>query len=98
MDVDIEYSVPFTCVVRVPFRDAVHRLLREQGIGVGVHYPPNHLQTAFAPWHRSLPVTERIGRKVLSLPFHPGMTDEDVHHVVTHLDAALATARAGRTS
>jgi dTDP-4-amino-4,6-dideoxygalactose transaminase len=72
VDVGVESAVPFHCVVRVPSRDTVHRLLREHGIGVGVHYPPNHLQPAFAPWHRSLPVTEQVGREILSLPFHPG--------------------------
>jgi dTDP-4-amino-4,6-dideoxygalactose transaminase len=56
---------------------------------VGVHYPPNHLQPAFAQWHRSLPVTESTGQQVLSMPFHPAMDDEDVHHVVSVLGQAL---------
>ncbi|MEU8894153.1 DegT/DnrJ/EryC1/StrS family aminotransferase [Streptomyces sp. NPDC048442] len=81
----------FTCVVRVPSRDTAHRILRDQGIGVGVHYPPNHLQPAFAPWHRSLPVTERIGREILSLPFHPALTNADVRHVAGRFDEALAS-------
>jgi dTDP-4-amino-4,6-dideoxygalactose transaminase len=89
VDVDIEHTTPFNCVVRVPHRDQVFELLRDRDIGVGVHYPPNHLQPAFAPWRRSLPVTETTARQILSLPFHPAMTEHDVHHVVSTLRSAL---------
>ena len=70
VDVDVDSSVPFNCVVRVPaaVRGQVHARLQARGIGVGVHYPPNHLQPVFAAWRRSLPVTERVGRQILSLP------------------------------
>ncbi|GIL32022.1 DegT/DnrJ/EryC1/StrS family aminotransferase [Actinocatenispora comari] len=91
IDVDVENSVPFNCVVRVHrgARDRLHTRMRDNGIGVGVHYPPNHLQPAFRRWHRPLPVTERVGREILSLPFHPAMTALDVEHVVCQLRGAL---------
>jgi dTDP-4-amino-4,6-dideoxygalactose transaminase len=89
VDVDVDRSVPFNCVVRIPRRDTIHRILRDQGIGVGVHYPPNHLQPAFVRWFRSLPVTEATGREILSLPFHPGMDADDVPVVVDVLRHAL---------
>jgi dTDP-4-amino-4,6-dideoxygalactose transaminase len=89
VDVDVDHTVPFNCVVRVPSRDTVHRILHGQGIGVGVHYPPNHLQPAFAKWYRPLPVTEKAGREILSLPFHPAMEPDDVHAVVAALRHAL---------
>ena len=68
--------------------------MHAKGIAVGVHYPPNHLQPAFAPWHRDLPATEQAAREILSLPFHPAMTSADVVHVVTVLGQALSTSRA----
>ncbi|MFG2425211.1 DegT/DnrJ/EryC1/StrS family aminotransferase [Streptomyces sp. NPDC048448] len=86
-------AVPFNCVVRVPERDRVHRMLREHGIGVGVHYPPNHLQPAFAAWRGPLPVTEAAAREILSLPFHPAMTTDDARYVVAALRQALAAIR-----
>lgn len=93
VDVDVDHTVPFNCVVRVlRARDGVFRHLRSRGVEVGVHYPPNHLQPAFAPWHRSLPMTESLGQQILSLPFHPGMDDEDVHYVVSVLGQALRSA------
>lgn len=89
VDVDIERTVPFNCVVRVADRDRVFVTLRDLGIGVGVHYPPNHLQPAFRPWHRPLPATETSAAQLLSLPFHLGLSDDDVHHVTTTLDKIL---------
>ncbi|MFD8423213.1 DegT/DnrJ/EryC1/StrS family aminotransferase [Streptomyces sp. NPDC059466] len=79
--------------MRVPERDRVHGVLREYGIGVGVHYPPNHLQLAFAAWRRPLPETEAAAREILSLPFHPAMTTDDSRYVVAALRQALAAIR-----
>ncbi|MFE9813060.1 DegT/DnrJ/EryC1/StrS family aminotransferase [Streptomyces sp. NPDC005548] len=89
VDVDVEHTVPFNCVVHIPDRDRVFRELRRRGIGAGVHYPPNHTQPAFQAWNRPLPVTEESGRHLMSLPFHPAMSDDDVRHVVSVLAHAL---------
>ncbi|MFJ5788119.1 DegT/DnrJ/EryC1/StrS family aminotransferase [Streptomyces hydrogenans] len=84
-------AVPFNCVVRVPDRDRVHQVMRDRGIGVGVHYPPNHLQPAFARWTRPLPVTEQVASEILSLPFHPAMTTDDARWTAAALLEALAS-------
>lgn len=89
IDLDVERTVPFHCVVRVERRDQVHRLLQDRGIGVGVHYPPNHQQPAFAQWHCPLPATEQTAEEILSLPFHPAMSISDVGYVVDALAQAL---------
>jgi perosamine synthetase len=72
-------------------RDAFLDGMARHNIGVGVHYPPNHLQPAFAEWTTSLPVTETIGRRLLSLPFHPSLSTADVDQVVTALTDALTS-------
>jgi perosamine synthetase len=90
VDVDIDRTVPFNCVVRITAgRDAVFTRLRAQGVGVGVHYPPNHEQAAFAAWYRPLPRTELAGRQVLSLPFHPALSPQDAGRVAGLLREAL---------
>ncbi|MGW1327974.1 DegT/DnrJ/EryC1/StrS family aminotransferase [Streptomyces antibioticus] len=89
VDVDVEHAVPHLCQVRVPHRDRVFASLRSRDIGVGVHYPPNHLQPAFAAWHRPLPATEQVGEEILSLPFHQHLTEADIDLVVTSLEQAL---------
>ncbi|MFJ5120965.1 DegT/DnrJ/EryC1/StrS family aminotransferase [Kitasatospora sp. NPDC088548] len=92
VDVDVDNSVPHLCVVRVPYRDAVFEEMRARGIGVGVHYPPNHQQRAFSSWHRKLPVTERIAGEIMSLPFHPHMSEDEAVSVVEALKESLAVA------
>ncbi|MFE0801016.1 DegT/DnrJ/EryC1/StrS family aminotransferase [Streptomyces sp. NPDC058812] len=92
VDVDIDHTVPHLFAVRVlAGRDQVFRALHERGIGVGAHYPSNHLQPAFARWRRSLPVTEQVGRQIMTLPFHQHMTDADVDHVVNELRNVVRT-------
>jgi dTDP-4-amino-4,6-dideoxygalactose transaminase len=65
--------------------DLMHYLF-EQGIQTAVHYPlPVHLQPAYAdrlPGSRSLPVTEDVCPKIISLPLFPELTDEEVEQVV----------------
>jgi len=80
-------------VVRIDFaalqmdRAAFMRLLRNAGIGTQVHYMPLHLQ----PYYRNrygaqrLPGAEAYYQSALSLPFYPGLTDQDVERVVTAL-------------
>lgn len=74
--------------------------MQTEGVAVGVHYPPNHLQPAFSPWHRDLPATEQVAQEILTLPFHPAMTSADVDHVVNVLGKVLHTTcgRYGRPS
>ncbi|NEB75980.1 DegT/DnrJ/EryC1/StrS family aminotransferase [Streptomyces sp. SID14478] len=89
VDVQVGASVPSLFAVQVPYREHVFTALRDNGIGVGTHYPPNHLQPAFARWRRPLPVTERIGKRILTLPFHPKMTGHDVETVAEAVRGAL---------
>jgi dTDP-4-amino-4,6-dideoxygalactose transaminase len=70
-------------------RRAVRAALRAAGVQTSIHYPPLHLTTAFAqPGGRALPATEEYGRRTLTLPIYPHMTDADLSHVV----GALASA------
>jgi dTDP-4-amino-4,6-dideoxygalactose transaminase len=65
--------------------------LSERGIQTAVHYPvPVHLQPAYArrlAGSQSLPVTEEVCPKILSLPLFPELTDEEVDRVVTAVAA-----------
>jgi dTDP-4-amino-4,6-dideoxygalactose transaminase len=65
-----------------PSRDALRAHLHAHGIGAEIHYPtPAHLQPAFselgfAPG--SLPVTEDLAGRILSLPLYPELSREEV--------------------
>jgi len=76
-------------VVQVDDRDAVRAELASRGIETGVHYPiPCHLQEAcrglgYGPG--SLPETERVADRILSLPVYPELTGEQREHVIAAL-------------
>ena len=73
-------------VVRTPQRDALRAHLEKQEILCGVLYPvPVHRQPAYADAALSLPETEKVCAEVLSLPLHPGLSDEDVARVIAAL-------------
>jgi dTDP-4-amino-4,6-dideoxygalactose transaminase len=78
-------------VVRITFadRDDVQRALAEENIGTSIHFLPVHLLSAYrdrlAPHQPPLPVTERAGAQVLSLPLSPAHTDDDVRDAVAAL-------------
>jgi dTDP-4-amino-4,6-dideoxygalactose transaminase len=67
-------------------RDALKAHLAERGVATGIHYPiPSHLQPAARAWSKgpgSLPVTERLVQRILSLPIYPEMTPEQIEYVI----------------
>jgi dTDP-4-amino-4,6-dideoxygalactose transaminase len=73
-------------------RSRVIAAMKDQGIGVGVHYPPLHL---FSLYRRlgfkegDFPNAERIGAAILTLPLFPSMQDSDVDRVCAALGNSL---------
>lgn len=62
--------------------------MHEAGIGTGVHYPPIHLFGVYRRlgWKEGdLPIAERAGRNLLTLPLFPAMTRADVTRVTETL-------------
>ena len=78
-------------VVRITFadRDDVQRALTDENIGTSIHFLPVHRLSAYrdrlAPNQPALPVTERAGAEVLSLPLSPAHSDDDVRDAVAAL-------------
>ena len=69
-------------VVRTERRDDLRAFLEKRGVLCGILYPvPVHRQPAYHDAALSLPHTEVACAQVLSLPLHPGLTDEDVAKV-----------------
>ena len=80
--------------VEVDRRETVEARLKAAGIPTAVHYPlPLHLQPVFANLglgEGSFPVSEAAARRVISLPMHPYLTDEQQQRVVSALKAAVS--------
>ena len=70
-------------------RDHLQHFLATKGIQTIIHYPiPPHHQACYREWNdRSFPVTEKIHREELSIPCNQTLTDEEVQHIVTTLNA-----------
>ncbi len=69
-------------------RDEYQRALREENISTSIHFLPVHRLT----WYRErladqprLPVAERAGDEILSLPLSPAHSDEDIADVTAAL-------------
>lgn len=86
-------KVPAGCVsgrhlftIWTPRRDEFLAALQDRGIGVAVNYRAIHLLSfyrqrfGFKPG--DFPVAESIGERTLSLPFYPGLSDDEVERVI----------------
>jgi perosamine synthetase len=74
-------------------RAEVFRELREQGLGVNVHYIPVHYHPYYQRlgWRRgAFPVAEGAYERLVTLPLFPAMTDADVERVIETVTDVLA--------
>lgn len=75
--------------------------MRVEGIQTSIHYPPVHRFSYYrlssnGQANRNLPdlsLTETVGRREVTLPLYPAMTEADVHEVVRVAAVALEAAR-----
>lgn len=77
-------------------RAAFMTALREQGIGSQVHYIPVYRHPYYVNRYgakpEDFPQAEHYYRECLSLPFQPGLRDEDVERVIGAVSRAMAAA------
>ena len=86
-----EEITPFLYYVRVPGdqRDRFRDHLASLGIDTGVHWQPGHWFSAFKEARRGdLSVTDRVGREIVTLPFHSSMSDRTLERVVNAVSSA----------
>jgi UDP-2-acetamido-2-deoxy-ribo-hexuluronate aminotransferase len=87
-----------TCVyaqytAQVENRSTVQKSLMDRGIPTAVHYPvPLHLQPVFSGLgykEGSFPVAESAAKKVMSLPMHPYLSEEELEAIVSAVKDAV---------
>ena len=75
----------FTILVNPEKRDAILWALQERGVGVAVNYRPIHLlqyyKNSFGYKEGMFPIAENIGRRTISLPLYPKLTDSEAAYV-----------------
>jgi dTDP-4-amino-4,6-dideoxygalactose transaminase len=73
-------------------RRAFIERMRDGGIQTSIHYPPIHQFSYYRERHQptgELPLTEKAGRREVTLPLYPGMADSDVQIVCDTVREAL---------
>ncbi len=89
-------------VIQSDHRDELQEYLLEKGVGTLIHYPnPAHLQKAYGflgykPG--ALPQTEKVVKRILSLPMHPGVTDEQVDIVIDAIGNFYSELKSSKSS
>lgn len=88
-------SVYAQYTIEVPDRSQFEERMKAKGIPTAVHYPvPLHRQPVFASLGYQaddFPVSERVAARVVSLPMHPYLSDEQLQQVAAAVrDAVLA--------
>ena len=75
-------------------RDLVRKQLLSHGIQTGLHYQPNHMLSFFSDsTQTSLPVTENIYTRILTLPLHAEISEDDVFFICGILTKTLDEQR-----
>ncbi len=73
--------------LKVERRDELAAHLKDRGIPSMIYYPmPMHFQPAYKDYGDgpgSLPVSEKLSEEVLSLPFHPYLTEGEIDRITT---------------
>lgn len=85
---DLDSIVPHIFVIKLKLgnREKIRKGLLERSIETGAHYQPNHFLSMYNhDGNISLPVTEKIFPKLLSLPLHPDLKGSDVDYICEQL-------------
>ena len=87
-EIEIERKMPFSkeCSyhfywIQVKNRDNFMKKMTEYGVETGIHYKPIHKMTLYKSSIK-LPVTEEVGKHIVSLPIHPNLTENDVDKII----------------
>lgn len=70
-------------------RDAVLAHLLKAGIEARIYFPPAHLQPVFSECRQSLPVTEAVAAKMLSIPMHSRLCPDELARIADAIQDAV---------
>jgi perosamine synthetase len=78
----------YTCLINEN-RDAVLAHLLQAGIEARIYFPPAHLQPIFSEYRQSLPVTEAVAGKMLSIPIHSRLRPDELARIADATEDAI---------
>jgi perosamine synthetase len=68
--------------VKAENRDRLIEHLKGKGVSASVHYIPNHHYDIYKRFRSDVPATDRVWKKIVTLPLYPDMTDSEIGQVV----------------
>jgi len=71
--------------IRVKNRSKFMKQMKEFGIETGIHYKPIHTMTLYKK-HFQLPITEKVGNEIVSIPIHPNLNHNDVDFIIKSIN------------
>jgi dTDP-4-amino-4,6-dideoxygalactose transaminase len=92
-DTDSAYHLFVIVLDKGISREKLMCYLMDRGVQTSIHYPPVHLFSCYREFHlghAGLAVTESLGRRLVTLPLFPGMSEGQVDLVCEALQAAVA--------
>ena len=91
-EIKLESKMPFdeNCSyhlywILVKNRKKFREKLFEKGIETGTHYKPIHLMKMYNT-NVKLPVTELIGKKIVTIPIHPNLKTSEINKIIKYVD------------
>lgn len=81
-DEDCSYHFYWILVKR---RDEFRKKMKNVGIETGTHYIPIHTFSMYKN-DKSLPITESIGKSIVSIPTHPNLSSYDVDRIINSIN------------
>ncbi len=75
----------FVCQMLSEKRDRIVSFLQQEGVAVGLHYYANHLHDFFKTDY-ALPQVEDLCERLITFPFHVGVTGEDIQYIEEKLE------------
>lgn len=69
-------------VVKADDRDAFIEYLKNNGVSASVHYIPNHHYEMYKKYRADVPVTERVWKKLVTLPLFPDLKEAEIEQVI----------------
>ncbi|MCE1201606.1 MAG: DegT/DnrJ/EryC1/StrS family aminotransferase [Bacteroidia bacterium] len=71
--------------VRVEKKEELIIYLKSKGIATGCHYTPLTMQPLFKPFSGKCPVAEKEYFKMITLPLHADLTEDEINYIIYHL-------------
>lgn len=68
--------------VQLGKRDLLSEYLKSKGIATTVHYVPNNYYRMYKAFKADIPITKKIWKKVLLLPFYPDLSNKEVDYII----------------